>query len=47
MTKFICRNCNYRFETEGARSVCPYCSTGGFEKEKTADELINEVASVT
>jgi DNA-directed RNA polymerase subunit RPC12/RpoP len=44
MTAFVCRNCNYRFESEknheGKR--CPYCNREGIIKEPSAEDLIRE-----
>lgn len=42
MVKFLCKNCNYRFESEHAFD-CPYCGKESIEKEKTAEELLIEV----
>ena len=44
MTNFICTECGYRFDSEkGKPKTCPYCSGGRVEKERTAEELVNEV----
>lgn len=45
MERFVCEKCNYRFEAKKARS-CPYCGNGSIEKEKSASELISEVADI-
>lgn len=42
MTKYVCTNCNYRCDLE-KKSDCPYCGMEKLEKEKTAEELIEEV----
>lgn len=42
MVKFLCKNCNYRFESESA-SDCPYCGKETIEKEKSAEELLEDV----
>ena len=42
MVKFLCKNCNYRFESERAFD-CPYCGKESIEKEKSAVELLEEV----
>jgi predicted RNA-binding Zn-ribbon protein involved in translation (DUF1610 family) len=42
MVKFLCKNCNYRFESERVFD-CPYCGEDSIEKEKTAEELLDEV----
>jgi len=42
MVKFLCKNCNYRFESEKAFD-CPYCGKESIEKEKSAGELLEEV----
>lgn len=45
MTKYICINCNYKFESENP-SECPYCGTDKFEKDKSAGELLEEVGRI-
>ena len=45
MTKYICANCNYKFESENP-SKCPYCGTDKFEKDKSAGELLEEVERI-
>jgi len=44
MTKFICKECNYRFEAvlDQKRGKCPYCGKETIVKEPTAEELLNE-----
>ena len=42
MVKFICTNCNYKFESENP-SDCPYCGKDSLEKDKSAEELLEEV----
>jgi len=42
MVKFVCKNCNYRFETENAFD-CPYCGKESIEKEQSAVELLDDV----
>ena len=45
MTKYICINCNYKFESENP-SECPYCGTDKFEKDKSAGELLEAVGKI-
>lgn len=45
MENFICNNCRFKFRAERP-SRCPYCDKGLIEKEKSADELINEISSL-
>lgn len=41
---FVCNECGYRFEAgEKKAKKCPYCSGKRVEKEKSAEELIDEV----
>ncbi|MFH1326524.1 MAG: hypothetical protein ABIH59_00155 [archaeon] len=42
MTKFICAECNYRFESElsQARKKCPYCGKEKVIQEPLAEELL-------
>jgi rubrerythrin len=42
MVKFVCKNCNYRFESSNPFD-CPYCGREDFEKEKNASELLQEI----
>lgn len=42
MIRCVCRNCNYRFESEKPRE-CPYCGMDEIEQEKSANELLKEV----
>ncbi|MFA5173799.1 MAG: hypothetical protein WC438_01310 [Candidatus Pacearchaeota archaeon] len=42
MVKWACTRCNYRFESVNPKD-CPYCGRDSIEKEKTAEELIDEV----
>jgi predicted RNA-binding Zn-ribbon protein involved in translation (DUF1610 family) len=42
MVKFLCKDCNYRFDSESAFD-CPYCGKESIEKEKTAEELLIDV----
>lgn len=43
--KFICLNCNYRFESESDYTIksCPYCGKKEIKKEPNAEDLLNEV----
>ena len=45
MVKFLCKNCSYRFESKSA-SDCPYCGKESVEKEKSAEEILDEVDSI-
>ena len=45
MVKFVCKGCNYRFETEDAFD-CPYCGNESIEKEKDAGELLEEIGGL-
>ena len=45
MIKYICTNCNYKFESENA-SGCPYCGSDKFEKDKSAQELLEEIGDI-
>jgi len=44
MTKFVCKNCDYRFksELEQVGKKCPYCGKEGIIRELSAEELLNE-----
>jgi len=43
--KFVCRECNYRFESEKDKrgDSCPYCGKKSVEKQKSACEILDEV----
>ena len=43
MTNFICTECGYRFESETKGKKCPYCAGDSIEKEKSAEELVNNL----
>ena len=40
--RYVCKNCNYRFNSEikEAKKRCPYCGKLEAEKEQSAEELI-------
>jgi DNA-directed RNA polymerase subunit RPC12/RpoP len=42
MTKFICKNCGFKVESEKA-GRCPYCDRKTLEKEPNAEELLDSV----
>lgn len=44
MGNFICIDCGYRFESEIKKpKKCPYCSGESIEKEKSAEELVDNI----
>jgi rubrerythrin len=42
MVVFICRHCRFRFNAEKPRD-CPYCGRDTLEREKSAEELLDDV----
>jgi len=42
MAKYVCKNCNYRFEAENV-DECRFCGMERLEEEKSAGELISEI----
>lgn len=42
MTKFVCKKCNYRFESDEIKTLCPYCGEEEVAKEKSAEDLVGE-----
>ena len=42
MPSFVCVDCGYRFESETGKR-CPYCASENIEKEKPAEELVDEI----
>ena len=45
MTRYICTACNFRFNSENPKE-CPYCGRSRIEKEKSAEELLEEVDKI-
>jgi len=44
MIKFVCQDCNYKFEAKENPKTCPYCGKNSVEGEKTASDLLTEVS---
>ena len=42
MVEFVCVECGYRFEAD-KKKRCPYCGETNIEKDKSAEELIENV----
>jgi len=44
MARFVCKDCNYRFESESNQTgkKCPYCRKERLIKEPSAEELLND-----
>jgi DNA-directed RNA polymerase subunit RPC12/RpoP len=44
MVKFICKNCNYRYQSENEQSgkACPYCGKKEVIGEPYAEDLLKE-----
>jgi len=42
MAKYVCKNCNYRFDGEN-QNECRFCGMESIEIEKSAGELLEEV----
>jgi len=40
MTNFVCRKCGYKFESVSGKK-CPYCEGENVEREKSAEELVD------
>ncbi len=43
MDNYICANCKFKFKAMKLPSACPYCNKKSVEKDKTADELVEEI----
>lgn len=46
MVSYICTNCNFRLNSERLQKDCPYCGKRALEKEKSAEELLDEVTGI-
>ena len=44
MVAFVCKECNYRFESKSPQEgrKCPYCGEGKIAREPNAEELLTE-----
>ncbi len=44
MKKFVCKNCNYRFESKVEKSIkmCPYCGKERAMEELNAEQLLED-----
>ncbi len=47
MESFICLNCKYKFKSKQLSKTCPYCNKNAVELEKSAEDIVSEVASLT
>jgi len=45
MAKWVCKSCNYRFDLK-APLDCPSCGKDSIEKEKDAEELLEEIEDI-
>jgi rubrerythrin len=43
MENFICRNCKYKFKASLQPAACPYCDKAAVEKERSAEEIVEDV----
>ncbi len=43
MVNFVCLECGYRFSADLKNKKCPYCNGEHAEKDKSAEELVNEL----
>jgi len=44
MARFVCKNCNYKFEKELKK--CKFCGMDYLEEEKNAEELLEYVGGL-
>ena len=42
MAKFVCKKCNYQFESDKLKKECPYCGELEVIKEPRAQSLVGE-----
>jgi rRNA maturation endonuclease Nob1 len=45
MGKYVCTGCDYVFEGDNLCG-CPYCGCDSIKKEKTAEELLDEIEEI-
>ena len=47
-TKFLCTDCQYKFERKFKPNLCPFCGKGNVEpdKSKGAEDLLREVEEI-
>ena len=46
MENFICINCKYKFKSGEMPKTCPYCDKRAVERDKSAEEILDEVESL-
>jgi len=46
MENFICTNCKFKFKSSKIQRTCPYCGKNAVDKEKGANELIEEIENI-
>jgi len=43
MKRFVCKNCNYSFESvSGNARICPYCGKETIREQLNAEELLED-----
>ncbi|MDD5193313.1 MAG: DNA-directed RNA polymerase subunit P [Candidatus Nanoarchaeia archaeon] len=45
MVKYVCKHCKFRCESK-ILIECPYCGRDSLEKEKSAEELLNDINDI-
>jgi predicted RNA-binding Zn-ribbon protein involved in translation (DUF1610 family) len=41
--KLYCKNCQYSLDTENVPLACPFCGENKIERQKSAEELIEDL----
>jgi len=46
MTRYFCKKCGYKFESEKIKERCPYCGQREIAEEQTAEEIVSDVEKI-
>lgn len=46
MTKYFCKKCGYKFESENIKEACPYCGQKDISEEQSAEEILEDVSKI-
>ncbi len=46
MTRYFCKKCRYKFESDKLKEMCPYCGEKEVSEEQTAEEIMRDVEKI-